>query len=156
MMGASSDSADNESTSSNSVGYECGCRLAELVLRNSLTALMVDGVTACRLIANDMLESVGVETEMVGSGQEALELIEAHYDLILVDSYVYDTSGPETIRRIRQRGVQSRIIGLTSGEIAMDRVEMMDAGADGCLEKPLSEDALADIQAEIDYEIDHR
>lgn len=52
--------------------------------------------------------------------------------------------------------MQSRIIGLTSGEIAMDRVEMMDAGADGCLEKPLSEDALADILAEIDYEIDHR
>lgn len=99
MMGASSDSADNESTSSNSVGHECGCRLAEPVLRNSLTALLVDGVTACRLIANDMLESVGIETEMVGSGQEPLELIEAHYNLILVDRYVYDTSGPEVKER---------------------------------------------------------
>ncbi|XP_030523509.1 two-component response regulator ORR41-like [Rhodamnia argentea] len=155
-MAASSDSAGcNESTGSNSVGDECGYGLAELVLRNSLTALVVDG-TVGRLIANYMLESVDVETKMVVSGQEALELTGAHYDLILVDRYMSDMSGVETIRQMRQRGVRSKIIGLTSGEIETDRVEMMNAGADGCLKRPLSEEALADILAEIDYEIDHR
>ncbi|KAI6690792.1 hypothetical protein NL676_027620 [Syzygium grande] len=150
-MGAAPDSTErNETSSSNLPGHERGCRWAELVLRKPLTALVVDGVTVCRLIVYHRLESVGVETKMVGSGQEALELTEAHYDLILVDRYMHHMSGLETIRLMRERGVRTKIIGLTSGEIETDRPEMMQAGADDCLEKPLSADALARILAEID------
>ncbi|XP_030523552.1 two-component response regulator ARR22-like [Rhodamnia argentea] len=156
-MGAAPDSAErNESSGSNSPECERGSRWAELVLTNLLTALVVDGVTVCRLIAFHLLESIGVETMMVGSGQEALELSGTHYDLILVDRYMHDMDGLETIRRMRQRGMRSKIIGLTSGEIETDRVQMMNAGADDCLERPLRADALADILAEIDYEIDRR
>lgn len=56
----------------------------------------------------------------------------------------------QTIRLMRERGVRTKIIGLTSGELETDRPEMMQAGADDCLEKPLSADALARILAEID------
>ncbi|KAL3736584.1 hypothetical protein ACJRO7_025514 [Eucalyptus globulus] len=158
-MGPSSDLAgsnDCESTSSNSVGDEGGCTWDELVLRNSMTALVVDGETESRLAVTEMLESAGVETEMVGSGQEGLNLTGKNYDLILVDRFVHDMSGLETIRRMRRRGVQTKIIGLTSRDIETDKAEIMNAGADGCLKKPVSADAMADILAEIDYEIDHR
>lgn len=96
IMGAAPDSTErNETSSSNLPGHERGCRWAELVLRKPLTALVVDGVTVCRLIVYHRLESAGVETKMVGSGQEALELTEAHYDLILVDRYMHHMSGLE-------------------------------------------------------------
>ncbi|XP_048129494.1 two-component response regulator 24-like [Rhodamnia argentea] len=143
-MGAAPDSAErNDSSGSNSPECERGSRWAELVLTNLSTALVVDGVTVCRLIAFHLLESIGVETMTVGSGREALELSGTHYELILVDRYMRDMDGLE-------------IIGLTSGEIETDRMDMMNAGADGCLERPMSVDALADILAEIDYEIDSR
>ncbi|KAF8019646.1 hypothetical protein BT93_G0359 [Corymbia citriodora subsp. variegata] len=154
-MGPPSETAgsnDCESVSSNSVEDEGGCTWDELVLRNNLTALVVDAVTECRLTVRDLLESAGVETKIVGSGREALQLTGVHYDLILVDRL----SGLETIRRLRQRNAGSKIIGLTSGDIETDRVDMMNAGADDCLKKPVSADALADILAEIDYDINNR
>ncbi|KAL3736586.1 two-component response regulator ARR22-like [Eucalyptus grandis] len=141
-MGAEPDSPERNESSSD--------RWRGLVLRNRLTALVVDKTTVCRLLVNCFLESVGVETKMAESGQEALEFIGEDYDLILVDRYMNNMDGLETIRRMRERHVRSKIIGLTSGEIEIDRAAMIQAGADDCLEKPLRANALDDILAEID------
>ncbi|KAF8019647.1 hypothetical protein BT93_G0360 [Corymbia citriodora subsp. variegata] len=149
-MGAVPDSPERkESLSSNSRGHERGNRRAEPAFRGRLTALVVDGVTVCRLLLYHLLELSGVETMMVGSGQEALELAEKHYDLILIDRYMHNMNGLETIRRMRERRVQSKIIGLTSGEIETDKPAMIKAGADDCFVKPLSADTLANILAEL-------
>ncbi|KAL3736585.1 hypothetical protein ACJRO7_025515 [Eucalyptus globulus] len=153
-MGAEPDSPERNESSSSKFWRrrrrELSNRWRGLVLRNRLTALVVDRVSVCRLLAYYLLESVGVETKMAESGQEALEFIWEDYDLILVDRYTNNMNGLETIRRLRERHVRSKIIGLTSGEIEIDRAAMIQAGADDCLEEPLRANALADILAEID------
>lgn len=55
-----------------------------------------------------------------------------------------------TVRRLREMGIQSVIIGVTSGSIRTERTEMKNVGANGWVKKPLCPDVLALILAVID------
>lgn len=59
-----------------------------------------------------------------------------HYDIILVDWMLPDTSGVDIIQRIRDGGNPVPIIMLTAKSQTADKVEGLIAGADGYVTKP--------------------
>lgn len=54
---------------------------------NKITALVVDDSTINQIIHHKMLESFGIENQVVGNGKEAIDVhcSGKHFDLILMD-----------------------------------------------------------------------
>ncbi|XP_039003804.1 two-component response regulator 24-like [Hibiscus syriacus] len=84
----------------------------EIVLRNRLTALVINGDNFCRLLQQGILQAHGLET--VNNGDAAIELIAsgAKFDLILIDMLLPILDGLEATRRIRAMGVTCKMMGV--------------------------------------------
>lgn len=71
------------------------------------------------------------------SGELALDMVETkRYDLITMDHYMKleEMNGSETIRALRDKGVDAAIIGISGNA---KRAEHLASGADGFFQKPL-------------------
>lgn len=96
------------------------------LLRKGLTQLIEDEDELC--VAGE-----------ASSGQEALDMVDAlEPDLIVLDLNMHGMDGLETLRRMREKGVSSRIIMLTVSDNDEDVVQAITYGADGYLLKDMS------------------
>lgn len=78
-----------------------------------------------------------------GSGEEALQLgTELDPDLILLDLNMQGMDGMETLKRLREQGVNSRIVMLTVSDSDEDVLEAISRGADGYLLKDMEPEEL--------------
>lgn len=78
-----------------------------------------------------------------GSGDEALQLgTELDPDLILLDLNMQGMDGMETLKRLREQGVSSRIVMLTVSDSDEDVLEAISRGADGYLLKDMEPEEL--------------
>lgn len=95
------------------------------------------------------LEAEGYLIETAGNGGQGLQLmLNAEYDLLLLDLMLPDMSGQEVCRQLRQQGVKSPVLMLTAMDSLEDKVEGLRMGADDYLTKPFAFDELiARIQA---------
>jgi response regulator of citrate/malate metabolism len=76
--------------------------------------------------------------EEVGSGETALKLVdESKFDLIFMDQYMTSTDkkllGTETVQALRDKGVKSRICGLSANDVEKS---FLQSGANHFLIKP--------------------
>lgn len=97
-----------------------------------------------QLIATDSgLRLVGEAS----SGAEGVDVVRAlNPDLVLLDLNMKGLSGIDTLRQLREAGVESRVVMLTVSDSAEDLVAAIRAGADGYLLKDMEpEDLLAQI-----------
>jgi DNA-binding NarL/FixJ family response regulator len=88
--------------------------------------------------------------DQAGHGQEALELVEnARPDVILVDVNMPVMDGVETVRQLKRRDFQGKIIMLTISRNEPDLLGAITAGADGYLLKNVEpadlETAIVDV-----------
>jgi diguanylate cyclase (GGDEF)-like protein len=108
--------------------------------------LVVEDNRASQQVAIGMLERLGCTVELAGTGQEALDLLQAGaYDLILMDCHMPQMDGYEATRRIRGLGdAQARtpIIAMTANVQSGDSELCLAAGMDDYLPKPLKLDLL--------------
>jgi len=97
-----------------------------------------DKLKMASLIRRGLVED-GHGAEVATTGEDALWMAEAHpYDAIVLDVMLPGLSGFETCRRLRNAGVWSPVLMLTSRDAVEDRVAGLDAGADDYLTKPFS------------------
>jgi signal transduction histidine kinase len=96
-------------------------------------------------VAVAMLESLGLEVDCAGNGNEAVRMALAQpYDAILMDCQMPETDGFEATRRLRAAGQRSvPIIALTANAMAGDRERCIDACMNDYLSKPFTRDAIA-------------
>lgn len=107
--------------------------------------LVVDDEADNRTLMHHLLTPIGFLVYAVSSGHAAVEEISAHpYPLILVDLQMPEMDGYEVIRRIRAlpHGKTGNILAITAGSLEACRRKALDAGASGCLGKPLRFDEL--------------
>ena len=93
--------------------------------------LVVDDEPQLRCVLRSMLSALGFEVADAASGETAIGMVrEQKFDLILLDVNMLGLSGLETCRLIRERSDVS-IIMLTVRGRSQDKIEALDAGADG-------------------------
>jgi len=107
--------------------------------------LVVEDKEDNQLLLTQMLERVGFETRIAANGKEALEAFEAwHPHFIWMDMRMPVMDGYEATRRIRALpgGRAVKIVALTASAFREDRGDIIAAGCDDVLSKPLDEDQL--------------
>jgi len=107
-------------------------------------AAMVMGLTTA-------LEAEGYTVRSAHSGPDGLRMaLEDRPDLILLDLMLPDMSGFEICKRIRDQGIRSSVIMLTSRADENDRVFGLELGADDYVSKPFSlRELLARVRAQL-------
>jgi two-component system nitrate/nitrite response regulator NarL len=91
------------------------------------------------------LEADLLPVAQAGTGQEAIEIatsIDPELDLILLDLNMPGINGLETIRALRNAGVDAKIIILTVSDEHTDVVDALQEGADGYLLKDMEPEEL--------------
>ncbi len=111
--------------------------------------LVVDDNEINRIIALELLNDMGYETEEAGDGQEAIDTIKAakagDYDLILMDIQMPVINGYEAARAIRELDSPLSsipIIALTANAFDDDKKDAEKAGMNGHIAKPIDIDML--------------
>lgn len=110
--------------------------------------LVVDDEPQMRRVLRSTLSALGFVVADAESGEAAMERVrQEKFDLILLDINMTGLSGLETCRAIRSRS-DVGIIMLTVRDRSLDKIEALDAGADGYVTKPFDvNELLARIRA---------
>jgi len=109
--------------------------------------LVVDDDPQDRLVVSTVLEGMGFEVLQVSDGEHGKQAIEAGdeaFSLVLMDLFMPEMDGKELIRSIRQQlSTQALpVIVLTNSSNPRDEVELLEAGADDFLRKPVDAERL--------------
>jgi len=115
---------------------------------NSSRILVVDDEPQLRRVLRSTLSALGFVVADAETGEAALDRVrEEKFDLILLDVNMPGLSGLEACRALRARSDVS-ILMLTVRNRAEDKIEALDAGADGYVTKPFDvNELLARIRA---------
>jgi two-component system, OmpR family, KDP operon response regulator KdpE len=115
---------------------------------NGSRILVVDDEPQLRRALRSTLSALGFVVADAETGEAALEMVRAEkFDLILLDINLPGLSGLETCRAIRDKS-DVGILMLTVRNRSEDKIEALDAGADGYVTKPFDvNELLARIRA---------
>jgi CheY-like chemotaxis protein len=112
------------------------------------TVLLVEDNEVNRMIAREMLLSLGLDVIEASDGAQALDLLSRHtVDLVLMDCHMPVMDGYAATHEIRrlereQKRVRIPILALTADAFNDDIVRVRNAGMDGHLAKPYTRDQL--------------
>lgn len=115
--------------------------------------LVVEDNSINRLVACEMLESLGVQYEMAQDGVEALERQQAgHFDLVLMDCLMPRLDGFAATARWRERERSlgepaTPIVAVTANASSEDRERCLACGMNDFLGKPMRLNQLASMVA---------
>ena len=110
--------------------------------------LLAEDVKEVRTLVRMTLEALGVEVDLAEDGRAAVKQASASraegkpYDLILMDMQMPTMNGYEATRHLRQDGWRGPIIALTAHAMSDDRAKCLEAGCDGYISKPMTEEEL--------------
>jgi len=109
--------------------------------------LVAEGDPLNRTLAEMLLSRAGCLVDLSGSGREAIGLLKhTHYDLVWLDIEMPETNGLEAIAQIRREqaagGRRVPILAMTAHALPGDRQRCLQAGADECIPRSVSPDAL--------------
>ncbi|WP_421988559.1 PAS domain-containing protein [Roseococcus sp.] len=127
-------------------------RNALLSILTGKRALVVDDNAFNREVASDFLTQAGMQVEVALDGFDALEKLEAHaFDVVLMDLHMPRMGGLAATREIRRqaRWASLPIIALTAQARTEDQKASLDAGMTVHLTKPIDEQALYRILADL-------
>lgn len=110
--------------------------------------LLVEDNDVNRMVAQRMLEHLGLTVTTAGDGAEAVRLVESQpFDCLLMDVQMPVMDGLEATRRIRRRETEQGrravpIIALTANAMSDERRRCLEAGMDAHLAKPFRRHSL--------------
>jgi DNA-binding response OmpR family regulator len=104
--------------------------------------LLVEGHDASRYVLGRLLSRQGYEVRPAATVAEGLNLLEPEPDCVVLGLTLPDGRGETLLRRVREAGLNARVVVIT-GVRDERRLEAVRAlGADAVLRKPLSVDDL--------------
>lgn len=112
------------------------------------SVLVVDDHPVNLEFATEALRRLGHSVVTAATGAEALRMLQARaFDLALVDVQMPGMDGFEVVGQLRsiERGHHTRVIALTGHTEAEERQRCIEAGMDGVLTKPLTQNRLAAV-----------
>ena len=111
--------------------------------------LIVEDEPNMRLGLKDNLEFEGYQVKLAHDGKQGLDqIVNNHFDLVLLDVMLPELSGFDVCKIARERGVVTPIILLTAKGEEIDKVLGLELGADDYITKPFGlRELLARIKA---------
>ena len=95
-----------------------------------------DDISICKLLEK-VMHSNELDTEVAGSGKDALELFKHHtYDVILMDIMLGDMEGFDVIKELRASGIQTPVMIVSGRNEDYDSLYGLSIGADDYITKP--------------------
>ncbi|HUH03630.1 MAG TPA: ATP-binding protein [Kofleriaceae bacterium] len=117
-----------------------------LLITDGLRVLVAEDNPVNQKVTRRMLEKLGCEVEVAGTGIEAVEMwTRGAYDAVFMDVHMPRMDGFEATSEIRARehgGAHTRIIALTANAMRGDRERCLQAGMDDYIAKPVKVEAL--------------
>jgi two-component system sensor histidine kinase BarA len=117
--------------------------------RPRASVLIVDDNPANLQLASELLRGLNTYVIQANNGQQALSICETEkFDIIFMDIQMPGMDGIETTRRLRNAEAGNQrtpIIALTAHSMTEQKAELLIAGMDDCVSKPVSEAQLAHI-----------
>ena len=112
--------------------------------------LIVDDDPVLRLVASEMLAQNGYAVTEAEDGVQALHALEAEQpDLVVLDMLMPNKEGIETIRDIKSRWPDTRVVAISGGGKGLNTGYLLSIakalGADAVYEKPLRASGFLDI-----------
>jgi signal transduction histidine kinase/CheY-like chemotaxis protein len=104
-----------------------------------------------QLVLSKMLKDLAVEVSFAANGREAVEMFaEIRPDIVFMDISMPEMDGKEATRLIRAReasegSAHTPVVALTAHAMDSDRVEILEAGLDRHLTKPLKKSAILEV-----------
>ena len=100
--------------------------------------LLVDDDRELTSLLKELLEMEGFNVVLATDGEQALKLLDASIDLLLLDIMMPRKNGIEILKELRQN-FQTPVIMLTARGSDLDRVLGLELGADDYLPKPFND-----------------
>jgi PAS domain S-box-containing protein len=106
-------------------------------------ALVVDDNRINLMVAEKMLQKLGITTVTAHGGREALDALAAdrHFDVMLLDVQMPDLDGITVCQHIRREGIDAKtlpILAITANVLADERQRCLQAGMNGFIAKPFT------------------
>lgn len=122
-------------------------------MASSAKIMIVDDDPVLRMVAGEILRQNGYETHEAEDGDVALgRLAEESFDLVVVDMLMPNKEGIETIREIKARWPETRLVAISGGGKGLKTGYLLSVaktfGADAVYEKPLRASGFLDIVGE--------
>lgn len=109
-----------------------------------MKVLIVDDDPVLNEINQQIFLTIGVESDLASSGNEAFKLFSSNsYDLVLSDIRMPDGDGIDLLKRIR--AISDIPVILLTGMSDLEESELKALGANAVLNKPVQIDTLIDL-----------
>jgi DNA-binding response OmpR family regulator len=114
-----------------------------------MRVLLIEDEKDLAAFISSLLKKAGMAIDIAYDGEQGLFLARTNnYDLIITDYILPKLDGCSLIKELRQEGKQMPILMLSVRQGIIDKIGVLDAGADDYLSKPFSsEELLARIRA---------
>ncbi len=100
--------------------------------------LLVEDNLINQQVAQEILERMGLEVDVVSNGLEAVNILNEHdYDLVLMDIQMPEMDGYETTRQIRIKHDQLPVIAMTAHAMSGERERCLAVGMNEHVPKPI-------------------
>jgi CheY-like chemotaxis protein len=111
---------------------------AAVIKQLPLRILMAEDNLVNQKVAMSMLKRLGYKADVANNGLEVLQALqEKSYDVVLMDVQMPEMDGLEATRRIRESGLNTRIIAMTAHALDGDRADCLKAGMNEYITKPI-------------------
>jgi signal transduction histidine kinase/response regulator RpfG family c-di-GMP phosphodiesterase len=101
--------------------------------------LVVEDNKINQMITEKMLENKGILCEVIGNGEEAIELCRnKNYDLILMDVHLPGINGTIATQKIREFNTTTPVIALTAISLNENREMLLSFGMNDVITKPFN------------------
>jgi PAS domain S-box-containing protein len=108
-------------------------------LSRSVKALLVEDNRINQMVAEHILQEIGVESDTAENGLEAIKLLETHqYDIIFMDCHMPVMDGFEATKKIRNNIKYKHlpIVAITAGTLEQEHCQCIDSGMNAVITKP--------------------
>jgi DNA-binding NtrC family response regulator len=104
-----------------------------------MRALIVDDDRTLREGCASVLRAEGINVEVTGRGEEAIEMIKrSHFDIMLVDVYLEPVSGIDVLKAVMETAPNTLVVLMTGNPSVDSSIEALRIGAWDYLPKPYS------------------
>ena len=114
-------------------------RKAARLYKGNVHILVVEDEQKMAKALQEGLEADDYSVRVAFTGEEGFYLVQAQpFDLVILDVMLPGHDGFEILATLRQRGIRTPVLLLTSRDTVEDRVRGLDTGADDYLVKPFA------------------